>query len=486
MIYKNKNIKANINSNGVDVGTIDANFYTKDVGTASIRISISWQGKPFDLSKTSFTPQLDLFCEDGSIFIDEKIDVISQIGGLIQYNVSDKVIRHAGKVNAKLFLTNGKESIHALNFEFTIIDSEIDSLVSKEVSVNLVDNTVRRIVKENAIQLLGDDFKTNLNDNIKDYLNDNADKFKGESFKYTDFTEEQLNELKGEVGPPGPQGLKGDRGLIGLTGPKGDVGAQGEQGPPGQKGEQGPRGPQGEKGDAGPVGQTGPQGPKGDSPVLPDFSNWQKYKLTDDNGWYPSLSNLNLNDETTLLSLKPGNYYFYGSSGIAGGGIIHVMHNQGATVRKIIVYDFKNNDMYINSYRKLEGRFMGWQKVNNTISDTGWLPLVLINGTQSYDISSAPKYRLIQNDSVSTLVLKGAVKNITNTPIVIATLPSNIANFITEDRPFVQNTSVKSGNASLARWTIKSDGNIELFRTSEGNSSLSDTDYFPISTTIIL
>lgn len=225
MIYKNKDIKANINSNGIDVGAIDANFYTKDVGTASIRISINWQGKPFDLSKSNFKPRLDLFCEDGSIFIDEKIDVISQIGGLIQYKVSNKVIRHAGKVNAKLFLTNGKESIHALNFEFTIIDSEIDSLVSKEVSVNLVDDTVRRIVKENAIQLLGDDFKTNLNDNIKDYLNDNADKFKGESFKYTDFTEEQLNELKGEQGEIGPQG------------------------PPGEKGQQGERGSKGEKGD---------------------------------------------------------------------------------------------------------------------------------------------------------------------------------------------------------------------------------------------
>ncbi|PCF86403.1 BppU family phage baseplate upper protein [Staphylococcus intermedius] len=213
---------------------------------------------------------------------------------------------------------------------------------------------------------------------------------------------------------------------------------------------------------------------------------WQKYKLTDDNGWYPSLSNLNLNDEATLLSLKPGNYYFYGSSGIAGGGIMHVMHNQGATVRKIIVYDFRNNDMYINSYRKFEGRFMGWQKVNNTVSDTGWLPLVLINGTQSYDSNATPKYRLIQNDSVTTLVLKGAVKNITNTPIVIATLPSNIANLITEDCPFVQNTSIKSGTASFARWTVKENGNIELFRTSEGNSSLSESDYFPVGVNIIL
>lgn len=199
MIYKNKDIKANINSNGIDVGAIDANFYTKDVGTASIRISINWQGKPFDLSKSNFKPRLDLFCEDGSIFIDEQVTIISQVGGLIQYNISDNVIRHPGRVKAKLFLTNDNESIHALNFDFTIIDSGIDSPVSKEVSVTLVDETVRRIVKENAIELLGDDFKTNLNDNIKDYLNDNADKFKGESFKYTDFTEEQLRSLKENI-----------------------------------------------------------------------------------------------------------------------------------------------------------------------------------------------------------------------------------------------------------------------------------------------
>ncbi|MTV22998.1 BppU family phage baseplate upper protein [Staphylococcus delphini] len=384
MIYKNKDIKANINSNGVDVGAIDASFYTKDVGTASIRISVSWQDKPFDLSKTSFTPKLDLFCEDGSIFIDEQINVISQVGGLIQYNVSDKVIRHAGKVKAKLFLTNGNESIHALNFEFTIIDSGIDSPVSKEVSVTLVDETVRRIIKENAIQLLGDDFKTNLNDNIKGYLNDNADKFKGESFKYTDFTEEQLSELKGEQGevgpqgPPGPQGLKGkdgERGLTGATGPKGDTGPQGDQGPPGEKGEPGI------------PGNIGPQGPPGKNAVT---------------------------------------------------------------------------------------------------FDTSWINLNLINGVQSYDYASTPAYRLVQSDTVFFLALKGAVKNITSTPLVIATLPSNVSDKITDDIPFTQNTSIKSGNASFARWTVKPNGNIELFRTSEGNSSLSESDYFPISTTIIL
>ncbi|EGQ0365171.1 phage baseplate upper protein, partial [Staphylococcus pseudintermedius] len=101
MNYKNKDIHANINELGVDIGYIGANFYSKDVGTASIRINIFWNGQPFDLSNANYQPQLNLFCEDGSVFMDEPLEIISPYSGLIQYKVTDKVIRHSGKVKAK-------------------------------------------------------------------------------------------------------------------------------------------------------------------------------------------------------------------------------------------------------------------------------------------------------------------------------------------------------------------------------------------------
>lgn len=83
---------------------------------------------------------------------------------------------------------------------------------------------------------------------------------KGDTFKLSDLTPEELNSIKGprgetgytgpqgnpgpkgEAGPQGPAGPKGD---IGLTGPKGEQGIQGVQGP---RGEQGPRGIQGKDG----------------------------------------------------------------------------------------------------------------------------------------------------------------------------------------------------------------------------------------------
>ena len=98
---------------------------------------------------------------------------------------------------------------------------------------------------------------------------------KGEPFKYSDFTQEQLEALKGpkgdkgEQGPVGPKGDNGERGEIGPKGERGDVGPigpqglQGTQGVRGEAGPQGPQGIQGERGDVGPIGPQGLQGTQG-------------------------------------------------------------------------------------------------------------------------------------------------------------------------------------------------------------------------------
>lgn len=412
MIYKNKDIKAEINEQGVDIGNIDANFYTKDLGTASIRISINWKGSVLDLSKTTLKPKLDLFCEDGSIFVNESVEIVSQVNGLIQYNISKDVIKHVGKVTGKLFLTDDANSIHVVTFHFNISDSGIDSVVTKEVSVTLVDDTVRRIIKENAIQLLGDDFEPKLKSDVMEYLNDNVDTFRG---------------VKGDAGPIGPQGEKGEVGPQGLQGVEGPIGPRGEQGP---QGEPGPKGDKGEQGPIGPQGETGIQGPPGPQ---------------------------GLKGETGERGL-PGPKGEMGSQGLTGPkGDTGPIGPQGPA------------------------------GVSPVKSDTGWLDFTLINGVKEYGTSYTPKYRLINLDGVNILALKGAVKGITTSPITIANLPSNISSLVTTDTPFVQNTSTKSGGvASFARWTVGASGAVELFRTSTGNTTLTENDFFPITATFIL
>ena len=266
--------------NGTEKGGVYTNFYTEDKGSASIRIRLSNNDYYLDLTKTDLKPILFLFHEDGSIFeIREFINVMPE-KGMVQYNLSDNVISHAGKVNAKLFLKNTKQSFHVANFTFDIKDSGVEGAVVKEIDVTLIKDALVEIVKDNAMEVIDDNFKSELTTGLQNYVSENSNQFRGsdgvqgpkgdkgdkgdrgpegptgKSFTYSDFTESQLALLKG---PKGDKGDKGDRGLQGIQG------IQGEKGTDGLDGAQGPQGETGPKGDKGDKGEPGEKGDKGDS-----------------------------------------------------------------------------------------------------------------------------------------------------------------------------------------------------------------------------
>ena len=242
-VWKNQDYILETNNSNVKTGKEPSKFYTEDKNSASIRLFVNWQDKPVDFSNTNLKPVLDLFHSDGSIWLDEELDIVMAERGLVQYKIPENVITHAGTIKAKLFLKDDKQSVHVANFSFNITSSGVEDSIAKEISVNIVDDAVRRIVKENAIELLGSDFEERLNKDVINHLESKPELFKGPKGD------------EGKQGQRGPQGVKGDTGERGLEGPQG---IQGERGLRGEQGPQGPRGMTGAKGD------TGPQGPKGD------------------------------------------------------------------------------------------------------------------------------------------------------------------------------------------------------------------------------
>lgn len=205
-IYKNKDITTNIESEKLSINNSNTSFYTEDKGSAALRIFIKYRDGAFNLNDTKLTPVLDLFHADGSIWLDEPLEEIMSDKGILQYNIPDNVIAHAGQIKAKLFLRNVEQSVHVANFTFDIKDSGIEGAVEKEISVNIVDDAVRRIVKENAIEILGDEYKEKINQDVVSYIASNPDKYKGSKGD------------KGEQGPEGPEGPKGDKGEQGDDG----------------------------------------------------------------------------------------------------------------------------------------------------------------------------------------------------------------------------------------------------------------------------
>lgn len=199
-IYKNKDITTNIDTEKTSINNSDTYFYTEDKGSAALRIFINHRKTAFNLDDTNLKPVLDLFHTDGSIWLDEPLEVIMSDKGILQYNIPNNVIAHAGQIKAKLFLRNAGQSVHVANFTFDIKDSGVEGAVAKEISIDIVDDAIRRIVKENAIEILDDEYKEKIDTDLKGYLIDNKEVFKGDkgdALKFEDLTDEQKEQLRG-------------------------------------------------------------------------------------------------------------------------------------------------------------------------------------------------------------------------------------------------------------------------------------------------
>lgn len=441
MIFKMTDVSTNINVGTAENGFIGANFYTEDDGSAYIRITIKDNNEVLDFNKTDMTPRLDLFSSDGSIFTNEPLEVVLPEHGVIQYKVSDNVIKHAGKVDAKLFLANKKDSVHVANFYFTITDSGMTGPIGKEVHVDSLQGLVKNVMKENAVSLMDDDFKSKLETDLQTYVTENSNLFKGE---------------------------------------QGEQGVQGIQGPPGKVGEQGPRGIQGEK------GLQGEQGPPGPTPTLPDFSNWQKHKLTNDSG--NQITNFydgNPMTNDNLLSAKSGFYFNLKAQDSPSGatGYVFIQKNEG-NGRKIYYSSYNRNDLYIKTYSESIG-WIEWENLSNDYIDTGWQPLSLINGTTQAGSANQPKYRLVTINDTSMLFINGAVSNISSKTMVFAKLPTNISQKISGYTQYTK-ASINSYNNTMTIYNITLNSNGELKITLEPNSTVDSSRLYYIEGTITL
>ncbi|WP_368877133.1 BppU family phage baseplate upper protein [Staphylococcus haemolyticus] len=398
MIIKMTDVETHINPRNVDIGDIGSRFYTEDENTAFIRIRINYNGSPVDLTKTDMKPKLDLFMEDGSVFIDETIEVLIPESGLIQYDIPSNVIKHIGKVNCKLFMESPEHSVHVANFSFTIVDSGVEKAVAKEVNLNLVKDAVKQIMSEDLVDLLDDGFKDKLTSDLEKYLSTHNEEFKG---------------------------------------PQGDVGPQGEQGPPGPPA------------------------------ILPDFSNWQKHKLTkDDGGIITDFStDINFDDVEQLKSLPNGIRYVTKTFNLPS----NITSNFGWVI-KLSRSDIQMFSIYFQPYNSNQiiqktfyGSLSNWRYISGNQTDTGWLPLPLINGVSQAGTVNQPKYRFVSISDTNMLFIRGAISNVSSKTITFTKLPTNISQNISSYAEYSKvNINSYLNTSAIYNITVTSSGELKI------------------------
>ena len=533
--YKTGTVNTIINENGVDLGSINVNLYTMDNKTSVIDIHIKKKNIinenqeyiSVNFNQTKFEPVLHVFAQDGSIFTNEPLEIVKAEEGFVRYIIPEYITKHVGQMQCKLFLENpeNNDSTHVANFYFTVNDSGITKSVGKEIRVELLDDIVEKVMK------------------------DNVDIFKGP---------------KGDTGEQGPAGQDGKDGKNGINGIDGINGNPGPQGPPGRDGKDGVDGQDGSDGKSFDFESLTEEQKAEITPKLPDFSNWQQYKLTNDDGTLNSITaEVDMNMMTSDIFTRTGfnycsniknapnggtnkgyiNVYIqsdtigyafykdYNSSSIytnykygknwqgwilinPRGQMTKITNDNGFSfyidsidfndlsgfasnhttgffcsnnlkntpngytsgsillvrtfneVSKIIYTNPFNNDIYINT--SLNNKWSRWRKVVSEDYDTGWIPLPLTNGASpdTYSSSYLPvSYRVITQGESKTIQIIGNIKNL-STGLVFSQLPNNIAPIKTIEYKLNQRTS---SNSTLAY--IMNDGAMKVVGTADPNNT---------------
>ena len=205
-----------------------------------------------------------------------------------------------------------------------------------------------------------------------------------------------------------------------------------------------------------------------------DELEWQKYKLTNDNGESTTLTSpVDLKDPAYLSGLKPGLYYAAGPTNSPNGdsGFITVMQR---SIIKIIYFQPYNQDiLFVNRYYN---EWSGWKELTNNQSDTGWVTFDLINGAKSntaykgeIDVGFDCAYRTITNGSEVTKKLRINGTNLTPNQ-VIAQLPSNFAK---ETQAFPVRVPTSSASGYIV---IRPSGRVNFY-VSGDTSNWNETGY---------
>lgn len=163
-----------------------------------------------------------------------------------------------------------------------------------------------------------------------------------------------------------------------------------------------------------------------------ETENWQKYKLTEDDGTIKYYSKGTIEDVTELPT---GLYETVSNDDATEQGIpldnsyVQIkVWEAGRGRKEIELTSTFNSEKYFRLIHTDGTKDSGWQKISNNQNDSGWLPLRLKNGyKKSSTPDFEPSYRVIDNGDFKQVYVRLGVENIANEKNVVATIPSEFA-----------------------------------------------------------
>ena len=206
MYNKEGKIKLETSAHYVPIGNTDITFYDSDIGTADLIFYITRNQQPLEVSDENVDCFLMLKAKDGTYIVDTA-HVIDPLNGKVRYTIPKEFLTHTGSVKGQVWISvHGKEDmITEVEFSFSIKDSMFTTVpaVDKVNYIRTFEDLRERI--EDKVQYIeeslanGDDYVTQMDDTFQSgmkALNDRSTQVISEIKALADNHKQELNDLK--------------------------------------------------------------------------------------------------------------------------------------------------------------------------------------------------------------------------------------------------------------------------------------------------
>lgn len=333
------NVKLETTANYQSLSKLGVSFWNQDTNTAILQFHITRNNYPLSLSQENVKVFIALESGD-SFLVDDNLNYVDELNGVVAYTIPTDFMRVAKNVVGQVYVTtlDQEQTIVQRKFTFDVTNDLIASLPAEDKIREIKYFADMRAEVAEMMTKLNNDFE-NMNDYVSQVNQTTQDGITALTTliqqKQDAYNTNHTAKMK-ELNDKGSEySAKFDDDKVYM-----DDKFQAFQESVNGSG-------------LITTGQTG---------------NWQKYKLTDDDGNYPNVS-LN-NDLSKLQALPPGFYYGLGTpitiSGVSTSGFIEVSVKPPGTVKHIVYRPYNVNKefvmRYYNEWSEWENKMDGLEK----------------------------------------------------------------------------------------------------------------------------
>lgn len=416
-------------------------FYNQDINTSILQFNVTRNDAPVPLGKSNVDGYIVLLHEDGSR-IQDNLVIEDEEHGVIQYTIPREFLKHTGKVLGQVYIA---------------VKGRYDTAVMRKISFDIKQDLLTGFSSTKKLEYIKtfDDLQTQIKQRVKAIEEAIAN-----GVDYVTAMEKAAEKGRKDIQAVATKATADvNKAATDTTKKITDTSNA----------------------------AVATVNSKGDAVLKAFAENGQFQKITNDDGSSITLSGFDL---LNVEDVKNYDGYVTNPKNAppsSGSGYFKRKYRDGYI--EITFAPHSTKDIYRNSYNGGTKKWVGWEKMVTSSelasvigSNTGWLPLPLLNGVTA---STPCFYRFYSTNGIYYLSFKGVLNTLPTRDVIIAKLPAEVTTKIDRPLTWVGNTSVSANTARFNRWVVEADGTIKFAISSFGTDGESGA-WNPLDITLTL